>query len=58
MAAVVVHGGAYAIPDSKVDASLRGCQEAAKLAHKALKEGKSALDAGEGEEINMLSGFN
>ena len=46
MAAVIVHGGAYAIPDSIAEASLKGCQSAAKLAHRALLEGKSALDAG------------
>ena len=46
MAAVIVHGGAYAIPDGIVESSLRGCQLAAKQAHKALEEGKSALDAG------------
>ena len=46
MAAVIVHGGAYTIPDSIVESSLRGCQLAAKLAHKALEDGKSALDAG------------
>ena len=46
MAAVIVHGGAYTIPDGIVDASVRGCQLAARLAHKALQDGKSALDAG------------
>ena len=46
MAAVIVHGGAYAIPDNIVEPSLRGCQLAAKLSHKALEDGKSALDAG------------
>lgn len=46
MAAVIVHGGAYAIPDSIADASVRGCQNAAGLAHRALREGKSAVDAG------------
>ena len=46
MAAVIVHGGAYNIPDSIAEASLKGCQTAAKLAHIALVEGKSALDAG------------
>jgi isoaspartyl peptidase/L-asparaginase-like protein (Ntn-hydrolase superfamily) len=46
MAAVIVHGGAYTIPDGIVESSLRGCQLAAKQAHKALEDGKSALDAG------------
>lgn len=46
MAAVIVHGGAYAIPDSLAEASLKGCQSAAKLAHLALLEGKPALDSG------------
>lgn len=43
--AVIVHGGAYAIPDSIVDASVKGCTRAATEAHKLLKEGRSALDA-------------
>ena len=46
MAAVIVHGGASAIPDGKAEASVHGCQSAARRAHKALKDGKSALDAG------------
>ena len=46
MAAVIVHGGAYAIPDSIVEDSVKGCQSAARMAHKALLEGKPALDAG------------
>ena len=51
MAAVIVHGGAYAIPDSIAEASVNGCQVAARLAHKALEDGKSALDAGEACEV-------
>lgn len=46
MAAVVVHGGAYAIPDSIAGTCEEGCREAAQQGYKVLKEGKSALDAG------------
>ena len=52
MAAVIVHGGAYTIPDSIAEASVRGCQNAAGLAYGALKEGKSAIDAGKQEAIH------
>ena len=44
--AVIVHGGAYAVPDSIAEASLAGCKEAAGRAFKTLTAGKSALDAG------------
>ena len=44
--AVIVHGGAYAIPDSLADATVAGCREAAEKAYQVLKAGKTALDAG------------
>jgi beta-aspartyl-peptidase (threonine type) len=44
--AVVVHGGAYAIPDTDVAAVEAGCKEAAEKAYQVLQSGKSALDAG------------
>ncbi len=43
---VIVHGGAYSIPDRLVALKLEGCRNAAESAYKALKEGKSAMDAG------------
>lgn len=46
MAAVIVHGGSYAIPSHLVEPSRRGCEKAALEAHRVLLEGKSALDAG------------
>ena len=46
MTAVIVHGGAYAIPDTVAPAAEAGCKEAAEKAYKALLSGKSALDAG------------
>ena len=46
MAAVIVHGGAWAIPDSLAGASTEGCEKAALKAHGVLLAGKSALDAG------------
>jgi len=45
MASVIVHGGAYAIPDHLVAAKKSGVQNSAAIAHKALMEGKTALDA-------------
>lgn len=45
MASIIVHGGAYAIPDHLVAAKKSGVQIAATNAHKALMEGKTALDA-------------
>lgn len=45
MAAIIVHGGAFAIPDSLVDNSLKGCQSAVQDGYKILQSGGSALDA-------------
>lgn len=46
MAAVIVHGGASAVPDAIVDVAVAGCKTAAERAYKILQSGKSALDAG------------
>ena len=46
MAAVIVHGGAYTVPDSVAGAYLKGCRLAAEEAYKLLESGSSALDAG------------
>lgn len=45
MVSIIVHGGAYAIPDHLVAAKKSGVQNAATSAHKALMKGKTALDA-------------
>ena len=45
MAAVIVHGGAYEIPDSLVRPSVDGCKRAARKASEVLRDGGSALDA-------------
>mmetsp|Transcript_36606 Transcript_36606/g.115145 ORF Transcript_36606/g.115145 Transcript_36606/m.115145 type:complete len:327 (-) Transcript_36606:61-1041(-) len=42
---VIVHGGAWAIPDAIKEANLRACEEAAARAYALLREGGSALDA-------------
>ena len=47
MAAIIVHGGAYAIPDNVADAKKTGCEKAAQGGHEILLAGKSAVDAGE-----------
>ena len=44
--AVVVHGGAFSIPDEDAAASVEGCVHAAKEAFEVLRSGKSAIDAG------------
>ena len=41
MASIIVHGGAYAIPDHLVAAKKSGVQLAATDAHKALMEGEN-----------------
>ena len=45
MARVIVHGGAYQIPDSLVQPSIQGCEQAALKASEVLSRGGSALDA-------------
>ncbi len=55
MAAVIVHAGAYAIPDHEADPLREGCKKAAQEAHKALTEGKSAVDAGKMVTIDIES---
>ena len=47
MARVIVHGGAYEIPDCSVQPSIDGCEQAALRASEVLREGGSALDAAE-----------
>ena len=43
--AIVVHGGAWAIPDKIADASQDGVKEAVRIGYKILMEGGSAVDA-------------
>jgi len=42
---LIVHGGAWSIPDQNVEASRAGCETAASLAWKILAQGGTALDA-------------
>ena len=42
---MVVHGGAWAIPEELTERSLKGVQRAAKEGHRVLSSGGSALDA-------------
>ncbi|MGC9020076.1 MAG: isoaspartyl peptidase/L-asparaginase [Candidatus Methanodesulfokora sp.] len=44
MRAIVVHGGAWSIPDDAVDDHIKGCREAAIRGYERLKDG-SAIDA-------------
>jgi beta-aspartyl-peptidase (threonine type) len=50
---VVIHGGAWAIPDCSVEASLLGVQVAARAAWNILTCGGSALDAVEAAVISL-----
>ncbi len=43
--AIIVHGGAWAIPDGLRDCSLKGVQNAVLAGYKVLEGGGSALDA-------------
>lgn len=43
--AILVHGGAGAVPDDRARACARGCLEAARAGHRVLAAGGSALDA-------------
>lgn len=45
MAAIIVHGGAYAIEDKFVDRKVNGCKDAAKAGYEVLKKGGTCLDA-------------
>ncbi len=45
MEAIVVHGGAWAIPDAVVEDHLRGCERAAAAGADVLRGGGTALDA-------------
>ena len=42
---IIVHGGAWGIPDRLVEANLRGVEESVKAGWKVLEIGESALDA-------------
>lgn len=44
--AVIVHGGAFSIPDEIAEACAKGCVLAAKEAYEILRCGRSAIDAG------------
>lgn len=43
--AIIVHAGAWEMPDRLVEAHVRGCEEAVDLGYQMLGEGRSALDA-------------
>lgn len=42
---IIVHGGAWALPDPLAEASVRGVQEAAGSGYRVLRGGGSAVDA-------------
>jgi isoaspartyl peptidase/L-asparaginase-like protein (Ntn-hydrolase superfamily) len=43
--ALIVHAGAWEIPDDEVEAYLKGCRQALATGWKILQDGGSALDA-------------
>ncbi len=45
MVSLIVHGGAWDIPDAEVEAHRKGCLTALKIGWKILKNGGSAIDA-------------
>lgn len=50
---VIVHGGAWDIPDDLVDAHVKGCRDAASIAKDLLCRSSSALDAVEAAVASM-----
>ena len=42
---IIVHGGAWAIPENLMDGSREGTKRAARAGYQVLKKGGSALDA-------------
>ena len=53
MAAIIVHGGAWAIPDEMRDECVRGCESAAREGYEVLLKGGSSLDAVETSVRNL-----
>ena len=50
---VIVHGGAWDIPDEQVDAHVKGCRHAAETAIDILVGGASSIDAVENAVMAM-----
>ncbi|HEV2960765.1 MAG TPA: isoaspartyl peptidase/L-asparaginase [Candidatus Angelobacter sp.] len=50
---LVIHGGAWAIPDDMVEAHLRGVREALTIGWRLLERGGSAIDAVEAAIVSM-----
>ncbi len=42
---IIVHGGAYSIPDAQVEANIGGCKAAAAIGYELLRTGAGALEA-------------
>jgi beta-aspartyl-peptidase (threonine type) len=53
MVAIIVHGGAWNIPDEQVTAHQEGCLEAIRIGYRALNDGGSAVDAVEAAVRSM-----
>ena len=45
MVSIVVHGGAWAIPDTIATATKKGVEDAARVGYEVLRAGGSAIDA-------------
>ena len=51
--AIIVHGGAWAIPDQLATATVDGVKRAASIGYKCLLEHKSAIDAVQAAVIEL-----
>ena len=51
--AIIVHGGAWDIPDSKVEAHIKGCHTAVEQGWTVLDEGGSAIDAVQSSVVSL-----
>ena len=50
---IVIHGGAWAIPDKLAEKSTEGVKTAAKIGYEILMNGGSAVDAVEAAVVSM-----
>ena len=53
MAAIIVHGGAYAIKDEHIERTIQGCTNAVKAGYKVLERGGTSVEAVEAA-VNVL----
>ena len=54
---IVIHGGAWAVPDHLAEASRRGVREAARAGHRVLASGGSAVEAVTAADVAAVRRF-